>query len=193
MLCLETLFQGRGRAEELVARLFVRHTEDFEVALDRRHEAFRAEEVGVEVTLFGQPRRQLLLAQHPDFVRGRAHAIVFCVAIEALELRVLGRQGVDPVTERMHPAVSRAVDKVHRALGGQGCFEHRQRRCDAHPAADQHQRLVAGNQGEFARWREQVEGRADVHLVMQVVGHPPTGLALDADAVQTASLRADKE
>ncbi len=153
------------------------------MALDCGHEAFRAEEVRIQVALLRQPRRQLFLAQQAHGVACRAHAIVLVIAVEALELRMLGRQGVDPFPKGMHPAVTRAVDKMHRALGGQGRFEHRQCWRDAHPAADQHQRFIAGGQGELARWREQVDRRADLQLIMQVVGHPPTGFTLDADAV----------
>ena len=97
---------------------------------------------------------------------------------------MLGRQGVHPVTERMHPAVTGTMDEMHRALGCQGGFEHRQRGRNAYPAADQHQRFITGGQGELARRREQVNGRADMHLVMQVIGDPPARFALDADAVQ---------
>ena len=163
--------------------MLIRDAQRLQVALDRRHEAFRAEEVGVQVALLGQPGCQLFLAQQTNLVRRRAHAIVFGVAVETLELRVLGRQGVYPVAERVHAAVAGAVDEMHRALSRQGRFEHRQSRCDTHPAADQHQRFVAGRQRELAGRREQVKGSAHMHLVMQVVGHPPAGLALDADAV----------
>ena len=85
----------------------------------------------------------------------------------------------------MHAAVARAVDKVHRALGLQRRLEHRQGRGNADTAADQHQRLVAGSQGELARWREQLNARADVQLIMQVVGRTTTRFAFDADAVLT--------
>ena len=76
------------------------------------------------------------------------------------------------------------MDEVHRAFGCQGGFEHRQCGRNAYPAADQHQRFITGGQGELARRREQVNGRADVHLVVQVIGDPPARFALDADAVQ---------
>nr|GFD59887.1 hypothetical protein [Tanacetum cinerariifolium] len=81
-----------------------------------------------------------------------ADAVVFAVAVEALELRVFARQLFDPVTEGMNRTVARAVDEVDRALCFQGRFQHRQRRGNPHTTTDQHQRLVIVRQGELARW-----------------------------------------
>src|SRR5438105_3082910 len=40
----QILFQRRRRAKELIARLLLRHTQRFEMTLDRRHETLGAQE-----------------------------------------------------------------------------------------------------------------------------------------------------
>ena len=93
-----------------------------------------------------------------------------------------GSQTIDGVAEGVAGAVAGAVDEVDRAFGLERRLQHRQRRGDADPAADQHQRLVAIAQHEVARRREQLQDIARGDLLVQVLGHQATGLALDADA-----------
>ena len=93
------------------------------------------------------------------------------------------RQTVDPVAEGVNAAIAGAVDEVHWPFGFQRRFEHRQGRGDADAAADQHQGFFAGGQGELARWREQLDARPDVQLIVQMVGGTTAGFPLDADAV----------
>ncbi|MMZ67471.1 hypothetical protein D1872_300600 [compost metagenome] len=77
------------------------------------------------------------------------------------------------------------MDKVHRTLGFQRGFKHRQSWRNADAAADQHQRLVARGQSELTRWWEQLNAGANLQLIVQVVGGTATRFAFDADAVLT--------
>eukprot|EP00160_Parvularia_atlantis_P001937 Unigene11584_Nuclearia_a/m.35293 Unigene11584_Nuclearia_a/g.35293 ORF Unigene11584_Nuclearia_a/g.35293 Unigene11584_Nuclearia_a/m.35293 type:complete len:305 (+) Unigene11584_Nuclearia_a:299-1213(+) len=83
----------------------------------------------------------------------------------------------------MHGTVARAVNEMHLTLGLQCRLQHWQGRGNPHATADQHQRLVAGNQGEIASRWEQLQGIAHRQYVVQVVGDLAARLALDADAV----------
>ncbi|MNN70337.1 hypothetical protein D3C81_1861830 [compost metagenome] len=134
--------------------------------LDRRHEALGPEEVRIHVPLGRQPLPQLLLIQQADRIPRRAHAIVFGIAIEALELRMARGQAIDPVAKRMHRAIACTVDEMHQAPGRQGRFKHRQGWRDTHSTTDQHQGLVAGSQGELTRGWEQLQAVAHVQLIM---------------------------
>ena len=58
-----SVLQRGGRAEELVARLRLRHPELAQLALEHGHEGFRAEEVGIHIALGRQPALQQLKAQ----------------------------------------------------------------------------------------------------------------------------------
>ena len=110
------------------------------------------------------------------------------VHIQRLQLAVGLGQRIDLRTEGMHRTATGAVDKGDGAVGLQRRFEHRQGRGDAHAATDQHQRTLAGLQGEMASRCKQLQGVAHLQI-MQVVGDLATGLALDADAVAAAIAR----
>ncbi len=89
---------------------------------------------------------------------------------------------VHSAAEGVHPGIARAVDEVHRPGRRQRLLQHRQGRGDPHAAADQHQRLVPGREGELACRREQLDDRALRHVVQRIGDHAAR-LALDADAI----------
>ena len=110
-------------------------------------------------------------------------------AVEALQLRMGRSQRIDTGGEGLHPGMPRAVDEADRSTAGQRRLQHGQQRGDADAGTDQHQRLARGTQGEIAGRGEQLQLIALAHLLMQMVGDPPTNLALDADAVLAAVRR----
>ncbi|MNP49270.1 hypothetical protein D3C76_1434450 [compost metagenome] len=75
---------------------------------------------------------------------------------------------------------------MHQAAGRQCRLEHRQGWGNPHAAADQDQGFVTRGQGEFARRREKLQVVAHLQVIVQVIGHLATDLALDADTVLPA-------
>ena len=152
------------------------------MTLNGAHKAFRAQEVRIDIALLAQPFAQHLFRQQPHMV---SQGVCLLIAIEALQLRMLRGQLFDPAPEGMHLCISRTVNKADRPFRGQRRLQHRQRRCDAHPAADQHQRFFAGSQGELTCRRKQLNDVTHLQAVMQVVRHHTARLAFDADPVAT--------
>ena len=65
------------------------------------------------------------------------------------------------------------MKRIGRPLGSR--LQHGQQRGDADAGTDdQHQRLARGTQGEIAGRGEQLQLIALAHLLMQMVGNPPT-------------------
>src|SRR5689334_4404966 len=105
-----------GRAEELVAALRFGHAERLQMLLHRLHERLRPEEVGIDIAVLRQPRIEQRFVDKADAVRFEIAIALVLVAVEALQLRMARRQFLDRRTERVHAAVPRRVDEVHRAL-----------------------------------------------------------------------------
>ena len=153
------------------------------MALDRLHEGFGADKIGIQVGGMGKPAGQQVAVQIAMGMRRRVLIARLFIAKETLQLWMLLRQLVDFLAERMHAAMPCRMDEHHWTAARQRGFQHRQHWCDADTAADQHQGFVTCAQGEFTgRWIE-IDLFADVHVVVEVVRYLAAGFALDADAI----------
>src|SRR5450830_2201096 len=99
-------------------------------------------------------------------LRHRVLLALLCIAKEALQLRMLLRQFVYLLAEGMHAAMPCRMDEVDRPAARQCRLQHGQHWRDADSAADQYQRFVAGNEGEFSRGWVEIDRLTDKHLVM---------------------------
>src|SRR3990167_7510245 len=155
--------QRACRTKELVMALRRRYAEAVQMPFDLRHKRLGAEEVGIQIALLGQPLSQLFQAEKPLSI-ARIAFTRFAVTHVMAQLRTLSTLRIDPVTEGMHPGVTRAVNKVNIAARVARRFQHAQRRSDTDASGDQHQRLGRLAQDENPCRREQLQAVANLQL-----------------------------
>src|SRR5450830_310117 len=119
------------------------------MTLDGLHERLRTDKIDIHIRTVRHPLSQLLLIQIAISLRLGVLLTTLFIAIKTLQLRMRLHQRIDFVAEGMHTAMPRRMNESDWPAAWQCRIEHGQQRCDANPAADEHQWFIARRQAEL--------------------------------------------